>query len=409
MLPSVQLITERTHSMRIAHVSAVFPPYESGTGRVCYFNALELARLGHAVTVFTAPASDDVFDDTGIISVRRLPAPIHLGNAPFMPQLITELRGFDIIHLHFPFIFGAELTWLASKLRGIPYVMTHHNDLITVGNRKRQLLFDLYYPISKFVTVRGASKYAVVSLDHAQHCGLTSTYKRRWSDVVEIPNGVETSLFYPNDEGVAIRSRWGIEPSAPVIGFVGTLDKAHMFKGVDKLIAAFAKLKNPHARLLIVGDGEMRQSYEQLARETGIAEQVVFSGNVPHEQLRAYYGASDIVVLPSTPPESFGMVLIEANACGRPVVASDIPGVRSVVSDGTTGFLFQAGDEDDLAAKLQTLIDSPELRSQFGQAGLRKVTERYSWAAIAKELEALYQLVLEEKHALPSHSPIQDR
>jgi glycosyltransferase involved in cell wall biosynthesis len=400
----LETATVRSLPMRIAHITHSFPPYEAGTGRVCYYNAVELARLGHEVTVYTAayPTGDFVYPLE--IRVRHLPTLLRFGNAPLMPGIVSEVRDVDVIHLHFPFIFGAELTWLTAAIRNIPYVITHHNDLVTVGNRNRQFLFDCYYPITKFVTVRRASKYAVVSLQHAENCGLTEIYKRRWEDVVEIPNGVDTSVFYSSErEGAEVRQLWEIPLNAPLVTFVGALDKAHMFKGVDRLISAFSKLQSTDAYLMIVGDGEMRDSYQQLAREAGLGARVIFPGKVSHDQLRAYYSAADVVVLPSDPPESFGMVLIEANACGRPVIASDIPGVSSVVDDGVTGLLFKQGDTNDLLAKLETLLRDSDLRQQFGQAGKEKVSRSYSWSAIAQKLETLYENLIEDRRALAHH------
>ena len=122
--------------MRVAHVTATFPPHYTGTGMVCYYNALGLARLGHEVTVFTAdyPPGDYTYPEE--ITVRRLLAMFRIGNAPLLPGLLG-LKEFDIIHLHHPFIFGAELIWAVSKVRKIPYIITDHHQPF-VGWRRRE-------------------------------------------------------------------------------------------------------------------------------------------------------------------------------------------------------------------------------------------------------------------------------
>lgn len=380
--------------MRIAHITATFPPYEAGTGRVCYYNALELARLGHEVTVYTAkhPPGEPIYPQE--ITVRRLPVTFHVGNAPLLPGLLG-LRDYDILHLHFPFIFGAELIRVVSLLRGIPYVITHHNDLS--GEGLRELLFRLYFPLTKAFVAANASKYVVVALNHAQHCNLTSLYEQRWQDVCEVANAVDTDYFHPNYDRRPICEQTGIAPDAPLILFVGVLDHAHSFKRLDRLLKAVAQLQRDDMHLLVIGDGELRSNYEMLATSLGIAENVVFAGKIHHHELGAYYAAADFVVLPSTPPESFGMVLIEAAACGKAVIASDIPGVRSVVDDGVTGLLASPDDLSDLAHKIECLLNDPIKCREYGANGLIKARTHYTWQLAAQKLEALYRDVLESR------------
>ncbi|MBN1137158.1 MAG: glycosyltransferase family 4 protein [Anaerolineae bacterium] len=380
--------------MRIAHVTATFPPYHSGTGTVCYHNALELARLGHDVTVFTAayPRWSDA--DPNVFTVRRLPALFRIGNAPFLPGLLSEVRGFDLIHLHHPFIFGAEMIWAVSRMRQIPYVLTHHNDLIGAGLRR--CLFDLYSAVSVPLVFSGARKFAVVSADHAAHCRLARFFRARWDDVVEVPNGVDTDLFRPGLDGSPVRKEHGIPDDARVILFVGALDRAHHFKGVAHLIKAFARLGGQDARLLIVGDGDLKAQFASLADQLELARQVCFAGARSHNQLASYYAASDIVALPSFPPESFGVVLLEAMSCGKPVVASNLPGVRTVVSEGEDGLLAAPGDVTGLAERMATLLEDPGRRREMGRMGRAKVEDHYGWPQIVPRLVEIYEQVVAE-------------
>lgn len=373
--------------LRIAHVTATFPPYLGGTGNVCYHNALELARRGHEVHVFTAARPLAGHQDPPEFTVHRLRPLVSLGNAPLLPGLL-RLDRFDIIHLHYPFIFGAELIWASAKAQGIPYVITHHNDLI--GDGLRRYLFDSYSALVTRLVFGGAHKFAVVSRDHAAACRLTPLLRRRWDDVAEVPNGVDTDRFRPGLDGTAVRQQYGIPEGAKVILFVGALDRAHHFKGVPYLLRALERLRRTDAVLLLAGDGDLRPALAQLAGDLGVADRVCFAGGVPHDRLPLYYAAAEVTVLPSFPPESFGLVLIEAMACGRPVVAHNIPGVRSVVSDGTDGLLAQPGDVDDLAATIETILGNPALGAQMGAAGRHKVEARYDWRHIGAALERVY-------------------
>jgi glycosyltransferase involved in cell wall biosynthesis len=378
--------------MRIAQVTATFPPYYAGTGMVCYYNARELARLGHQVHIYTAayPGAPSREERDGL-TIHRLSPLIRLGNAPFLPGLL-RLKGFDILHLHHPFIFGTEMVWLVSKLRKIPYVLTHHNDLLGDGLRRK--VFDLYSTLIMPLIFREAKKFAVVSLDHAANCRATPWFRQRWQEVVEIPNGVDTNLFHPAVDGKNIRRRLDIADEAKIILFVGALDRAHPFKGVDYLLSVFSSIQDPQAILMIVGDGDLRAEYTSLAVKLNVEKRTIFVGAVPNQLLPPYYAAADLLVLSSFPPESFGLVLIEAMSCGLPVLAHDIPGVRSIVSDGIDGFLAQPGIADDLAEKIVTLLDNPRLRREMGKCGRTKAIEHYDWVKVSSKLVQAYEAIL---------------
>jgi glycosyltransferase involved in cell wall biosynthesis len=377
--------------MKIAHICAVFPPYHSGTGTVCLYNALYLARLGHDVTVITAHHPEGEFEYPSEIKVKRLPSAFRIGNAPLLPGLLA-VRDFDILHLHLPFIFGAELTYLNSVLNRIPFVVTYHNDLIGDGARKP--LFDIYARTSIQMSLRTARRICTVSLDHAKHSQLRWLGTRAKEAIVEIPNGVDIDLFQADEDGTAIRQQHGIPLDARVITFVGALDRAHHFKGIEYLLESIADYlrTEPDVVLMLVGDGDLKEQYIARTRELGIHDRVVFVGFVP--SVVPYLAASDVVILPSFPPESFGVVLLEAMACQRPVVAHDIPGVRSVISDGEDGFLVEPHQPHMLVEKLKCLLDNPAMRKTMGINGRTKVESRYTWPKIVEHLEQVYEDVI---------------
>jgi len=384
--------------LRIAHITATFPPYQGGTGNVCYYNARELARLGHEVHVFTAvlegsPAIEQIDGFT----IHRLLPFFRMGNAPFLPDLL-RIKNFDLIHLHYPFIFGAEMIWLVSRLRRIPYLITYHNDLLSDGIRGR--LFTPYLTISSRLVFGGAARLGVVSFDHAANSRPAPLFRRRLDDVVAIPNGVDITLFRPRLNGLAVRHQLGIPSDARVILFVGALDRAHGFKGLDHLLEAFSLIKDRQSFLLVVGDGDLRPHFEICAAESGVSDRTVFTGSIPNKDLPSYYAVADVVVLPSYPPESFGMVLIEAMACGKPVIAHDIPGVRTVVTDGEDGLLLQPGTDGQLARVVTDLLSQTDRRHQMGRKGRAKVEAQFSWPRLAVKLNAIYERALIQTESL---------
>jgi glycosyltransferase involved in cell wall biosynthesis len=373
--------------VRIAHVTATFPPYHGGTGNVAFHHARVLSRRGHAVTVFTAaPAGGAAATAEGPgFPVAYLPVRWRLGNAPYTPDLGRALEGFELIHLHWPYIFGAEMALAAARRQRVPLVVTYHNDLLAPG--WRGAAFAAYRHLSQGRVLRAADQVVATSLDYAR-----ASHLRRLAAqgaVVAVPNGVDLERFRPKAApDPAARARWGVPPGAPLVLFVGALDRAHWFKGVPLLLQAVARL--PEAHVVVAGDGDLRSGLQaEGARLLG--PRAHFLGRVADADLPGLYGAADVTVLPSTTRgEAFGMVLVESMACATPVVASDLPGVRSVVSHGEDGLLVPPGQTAALAEALAGLLDDPGLRRRMGARGRAKVQARYSWEAVADGLEGVY-------------------
>lgn len=384
---------------RVAHVVATFPPYWAGTGNVAFHNALELARRGLRVSVLTAATTGGAPDDPSELLVRRLPAVFRVGNAPLIPALLPEIAGFDLIHLHWPFIFGAELTYLACRAGRVPYVVTYHHDL----RADLRWQFGPYQAVVGPLVLRRASAVFPVSTDHFARSPMRRYVDPRRTRVTEIPNGVDVAQFRPDVDGQAVRARLGIPSDAVVVGYLGAMDRAHAFKGVPVLLEAFARLPPGAARLLAVGGGDLRIEYQRRADELGIGDRAHWPGIVPAGELAAHVAAMDVLVLPSMGggAESFGIVLIEAMASGKPAIATDIPGVRRVVDQDLNGFLVPPGDAEALAARLRQVVEDRGLRARLGVHGRNKAVERYDWRRIAERLEGEYDAVLATRRSHP--------
>ncbi|HEX6031599.1 MAG TPA: glycosyltransferase, partial [Tepidiformaceae bacterium] len=192
-----------------------------------------------------------------------------------------------------------------------------------------------------------------------------------------------------------------LHPGGPVILWVGRLEK---LKGVDILIGALAQLDERDFTLLIVGGDErahgLRSELEAQARAEGIAANVRFEGAVAHDALPLYYSAADVCVVPSY-YESFGLVAVEAMACGTPVVASRVGGLVSTVQDGVSGYLIPWRCPEPFAEKLEVLLNNPELRDNFSGAA-RKSVERFRWRNVALEITSVYDRAVAEFRA---HEP----
>lgn len=379
--------------MKIAHISATFPPYKGGTGNVCLHNARELARRGHEVTVFTAAQGAPTTEARDGFSVRRLRALVRVGNAPLLPNLLPALRGFDMVHLHYPF-FGGDALTLAAVRREIPLVITYHQDVLLSGPMA-VAEHALRHTVGR-ATLRAAQRVLFTSLDYSRASYARPLLAGRESSIDELPNGVDTEFYCPGEVPAGLRELCGVGPDDRVCMLVAGLDQAHYFKGVGVLLGALEQLPR-HIKAVIVGDGDLRPQYEAEAQRRGLAGRVHFAGRTSDSELRDLYRMADMTVLPSvTMGEAFGLVLVESLACGTPVVASNLPGVRTVVSHTSDGFLVPPGDTSNLAATIDVLAGNDEMRRSFGRRGRVKVAERYDWTQIGERLEAIYAHVLDE-------------
>jgi len=381
-------------NLRIAHVTATYPPYYGGTGNVCFNNARELAQRGHEVHVFTAAMQGNpAVEISEHVTVHRLRPILRIGNMPVLPGLITVLDGFDIIHLHYPFILGAEMVRLAAAIKKTPLVASFHNDLIGSGTRRR--IFEIYQQLSARLTIQSVARLCVVSQDHFDSSRLRRSISGHGVKTVEIPNGVDLDHFHPSVEADHVRKQYGIPSDSKLVLFVAALDRAHHFKGLDNLLLAFQTLPQD-TWLLVVGDGDLRTYYEQLAHQSGLASRIIFAGAIRHEDTPPLFRNADVTVLPSSPPESFGLVLIESLACATPVVATRIPGVRTVVDHGKDGYLVPPNDSVALSGAIRTLLEDKTLSQLMGQRGRARVEACYSWKRIGDQLEAVYQQAIED-------------
>jgi len=226
---------------------------------------------------------------------------------------------------------------------------------------------------------------------------LVRTYGAVPERVFVVPPGVDLSVFQPVDRDEA-RRKIGYGPGRLLL-FVGRLER---LKGVEVAIRALALLRDRNhddVRLLILGedskDGDEgeKDRLKAVAADVGVRDRVDFLGSVAHHELPYFYSAADVCVMPSY-SESFGLVGLEAQASGRPVVGSDVSGLRSVIRDQVSGYLIAGHDPAEYAERIGRLLEDPELAQQMGRRG-RLLAQRYSWTRTADRLRELFEDVAE--------------
>jgi glycosyltransferase involved in cell wall biosynthesis len=383
------VVTE--HKPKIAHVVCTYPPYRGGMGKVAFEYTERLRARGYNVHVFTTRDKDsDAAEDPRY--VHRLPSILTIGNGSVLPSLFHRLSGFDLVHLHYPFFGGAEPTIVRKAMRqrqGL--VMTYHMDAVAGGVRgavfgaHRRLLFPWL--------VNRTDRILSSSLDYANTSALAEI-DGAMDRVEEHPFGVDLKSFHPGTD-LEIRERHNIDESTPVMVFVGGLDEAHYFKGLPGLFDALEQIQERKWHVLVIGSGELQESFEEILKSKGMRDRVTFAGSVSEEDLPRYYRAADFHLFPSTKrAEAFGLVAVEAAATGIPSIASDLPGVRTVVRDGDTGLLVPPNDTEELVEAITLLLEQKELRERFGLSARKHAEQRFDWDPLIDKLEQTYQSVL---------------
>jgi glycosyltransferase involved in cell wall biosynthesis len=348
--------------------------------------------------VFTAPADGEAPDAGGAL-VHRIRPLVAIGNAPLIPA-IARIEGFDVVHLHYPFIFGAELTLLGratSRRRRTAALVVHYKNRL-VGKGPRAPLFAAYEHTVSPMLIRSADRICVLSADHADSVPYVRAARRRAPErLVEMPNGVDTERFSPGSSP-ALRERLGIGADAIVAAFVATLDRAHHFKRLDVAIEALARERAGDVHLLVAGGGELLDDYRAQAQAAGLGERVHFLGRVSHDELPGVLRAADFMLLTTEPPESFGIVLIEAMACGLPAVATDYPGVRAVVEPEVNGLLVPRGDVAGVADAVGSMARmQPGDRRRMGEAGRAKCEREWTWPRLVERFDGVYRGAIEAR------------
>lgn len=371
----------------------------------------ELARRGVQVDIFTRS------QDPRIPRVRMF-APgarvIHVPAGPqrpynkyrlveYLPAFVEGIqesggRKYDLIHSHY-WLSGMAALELRRRWN-VPVVHMFHTlgFLKNRAARKREEMEDS-------VRIRweweiATSVDALIASQPLERAQLIWHYDAVPQRVHVIPCGVDTSLFRPRHRGETLQVL-GLAPR-PWLLFVGRLEP---IKGLDTLLRAMRVLGQRFNRgpwgpalLIIGGDGDdpdpskREWSLREQAKRLSLEDRVFFVGSRPQEELPLFYSASDVCILPSR-YESFGMVALEAMACGTPVIASHVGGLGFTVVDGVTGFLVPEGDAEGLAQRIHWLLESPSLRQELARNAMERARD-FTWDRVVSSILELYEALL---------------
>lgn len=370
--------------MKVLQVSPYFHPHVGGVESHVLDLSKELASRGHEVTVLTTNMGKMPERETmlGFDIVRVKPLSIIL-KTPIVPRVRGHVRAThaDVVHSHSPPPLSSYYTVRGCKNSNVPHVITYHAD-VEIPSRIGKLVAGFYRRTYGSYTVKRVDKIIVTSGSY--HATSRSVW--RYSPEI-IPNTVDADRFDPKNDGSAIRDKHGIASDEPTVLFVGRIV---WHKGIEYILEASTIMKE--TKFLVVGSGENLKKYKAKAKAMGVGDRVIFTGRLSWADLPLYYAACDVFTLPSISRlEAFGIATLEAMSTGKPVVVADIPGVREVIEDGEQGLIFDVMDAEDLASKLTRLLKDPELRKRMGDAGRKKVEERFLISKVADQVERVYE------------------
>jgi phosphatidylinositol alpha-mannosyltransferase len=337
--------------------------------------AAALRARGHRVTVFGAsssPLPDGEIPLGSCVSIVLDGTKTGFGVDPrawFDVRRLFDRHAFDVVHMHEPFM--PLVSWFVMRRCRVPIVATFHTHR-EAGHRWYARFRPWLRPMMQRVTTR-------LAVSEAARRTVAREFPGRYEIV---PNGIDVGRFQR-----ACAAPSSMVGGRPHVLFVGRLERR---KGADLLVRAMSSVQRrlPEARLVLVGEGPERSALERLARE--LAVDATFEGRVTEEELPAYYRAADVVCSPARGGESFGVVLLEAMAAGRPLVATRIDGYAELLNDAACATLVDVDDPAAIADAIGSLLANPDLSRTLGVRAASHATA-YDWPIVARRLEDIYR------------------
>jgi len=377
--------------MRVTMLNKYYPPHLGGIEYHVRDLARGLVERGHSVRAIVANESGETAEERlDGVDVVRLGRTFAYASTPVAPGMARRLRDEvspgaraggaapDVLHLHFPYPWG-EVSWLRSRsaTRRVPTVLTYHSDIV-----RQRFLGVLYAPVLCRV-LDEVDLVIASSPDMVEH----SPFLARVAEKCRVvPFGIRVDDFAATPERRGRAAALRTSHTRPIVLFVGRLI---YYKGVDVLVRAMADVD---ADLVIVGRGPLRPQLEQLASSLGMAGRVTFLDTLDADDLAVWYAAADVFCLPSVArSEAFGLVQLEAQAAGTPVVSTALTtGVPFVNEHGVTGLVVPPGDAGALAAALRELASDAALREELGARAAERVRQRFTLYRMVDATLAVY-------------------
>ncbi len=354
--------------MRILELGKFYPPERGGMETLLQIWAEGFHQRGHSVTCVVANRSATTTTEThGNFTLHRLASLGSLFSTSLCPAYpgATRRHPADVIHAHFPNPL-ADLAVLRAP-PDIPVVVHWHSDIV-----RQKALMGLYQPIQSAL-LRRANRIVVATPQHLEFSNWLAPFKNK---VEVIPFGLDLARYQPTPQLMAEAARLRSGSRAGCVFL--NIGRLVGYKGQRHAVEALQKV--PDSELWLVGTGPLEEDLRSLAVAVGVSDRVRFWGNVADSQLPALLHACDVFLFPSvTPNEAFGLVLVEAMACSKPLLACHLrSGVTYVCRAGDNGVLVQPADAEALAQAMRSLAGSPAMRDELGNRGKLRARREFS-------------------------------
>jgi alpha-maltose-1-phosphate synthase len=375
--------------LKIAQVTSFFWPKKYGSNELVICR--ELVKRGHQVTVLTASKPSDDYkmlaEDAPRkerfegFNIERFPPSLTFGNIFSMPSLLPYLmrNDFDVIHTHEFFAPCSFYSAVASRLKGSPLIITQHNDELFESHLKTLLYHSDASTIGKAALYQ-ASKIIALSKSIDEHLLKFGADKEK---IEIIPNGVDAEEFNPNKPNYLLDK---LDISGKIVLFVGRFIEV---KGIKYLLQAFDEVANkvPDAKIVFVGSGLQEKEIRDL--QSRHENRVFVLNMVNHSEMPNIYVGCDVFVMPSL-EERFGNCVLEAMAAGKPVIGSNVGGMKETIAHGETGFHVQPRNSKQIADYLIELLQNERLAKQMGRNARLKAAHDYNNTKLVKQIESIY-------------------
>ncbi|USS41093.1 glycosyltransferase family 4 protein [Thermococcus aggregans] len=342
-------------------VSPYFYPEGGGLERYAFNMAQELAKKDKVKVLCMTRGTEKIEEINGI-TVYRVKPEIIISNTPislrFIFKVARAIKDSKLVITHTPVPFAADIASFFAKLKGIPIEIVYHTVGLKKGDKILDFVASVYSLTLERITLRGSTIIAV--------SGTVFEYFRG--------RGYHSRISYPMPDITKFNLSKTCKRENAVL-FVGQLGKYHKFKNLNLLIRAFAEVSEefPEWKLWVVGKGDMVDEYKNLVEKLGITEKVHFFGGLGDEELSKIYSKAKLLVLPSTFPESFGMVVAEALAFGTPVIVSPYVGAKFLVDDRKNGVILKDLKEESLENAMKNLMRNPKALKRFSHIAKHKM------------------------------------
>lgn len=367
--------------MRILHLGKYYPPYKGGMETV--LRDLCEAHVGRAeVTALVANDSARTLQEeragVRVIRVGCLGTPLAVPIMPSYWRYLRRCKANVIVH-HEPNPV-AVLSFLASGSRAT-FLLWFHSDIV-----RQRVFYDLYRPFLR----RALMRAAVIVVASPNHVVYTPVLQEYADKCCVVPYGIRPEQFALTPDVEARAATIRRASSLPIVLFVGRFS---YYKGLEHLVDAMRRVR---ARLILVGSGPQEAVIRRQAERVPTPGRIEFTGELPDAEMVAHLHACEVFVLPSVErSEAFGVVQLEAMACGKPVVSTEIPsGVPWVNQHGRTGVIVPPGDPESLTGAINALLEDPERRKHFGEAGRARVEATFT---VTRMGQAFWDLLLEAR------------